>query len=994
MRICRLAMGFPGRGMAEIAILVMFVTIIALAACSSEEEPPPLTPSPVAPLTSTTAQIPTPMPQATAAPTPVSVAIPTPTVKPTATPVPTSTRVPMATPTPEPTATPTPRPTLRPGERLSLRQYAARFANGPGAIYIGDLSQLVGAAPRTISGLPDTDLGNSEGNVPVSALEDHLWLYESDYYQSLIEKANLTTPTELTSSGESIKIQHACLNRALLQCKIIEQYWAPNLEARTNGQLVLNVSSLSEMGVAGPDVLQLVADGTLSMANVYTGYVAGTLPAIDVQSLWGIYPDWERAYYSLIDMQPQLEIMVAQETDGGIIVNHNWYFGNDQFFFSKRPLRTPEDFKGLKTRSNSSTSSDWINAMGAEAQFMAFSDMYIALERGILDAVVTSSTLGHGQRLYEVTTYLNGPVKSLLSTNNVVNVDVWNNIPEDLQQIFIEEGAKSEMEQLRLAAIQNVAGVQKNIDAGMELVEFTPEMAEYSLNTAVIGKVIPSWVSRLGSSERGDAVAMFNGHVGPYVGLQIRPDGGVSTFPITKGPHAGPTWVPTVTLKYMEVEALSPWKVYRATPLHQAVINHEPIVAETLLDYGFDVNVISEIRNPNSPRAGVRQGFMPLHGAAGFNSNPAVAALLLDRGANIYSKTTDGATPLHYAAQYNPNPPVAALLLDRGANIYSKTNGGATPLHYAAQYNPNSEMITFLLERGASEEINARDSNGHTALYYAASNTNPAVADLLIDLGLEIDVDTINAAAKWNTNQAVIALLLDRGGDVLTTINGSYPFMGILHNAAAYNPEPGVVEVILDRGANIQATTSTRVLNDKSFFGVTALHVAARGNPEPMVIRLLVERGASIHARDLEDSRYHHPDWDKTPLHYAAAHNPIPQITATLLDLGADIEARNEGGQTPLHLAMRFNPSPDVAEVLLEHNADGNARDQNGSTPLHMAVVQWHSRGPEKAQLVQMLLERGVDTTIKNNEGRTPCRLAQLQDKYTGTPLMERLCGR
>ena len=34
------------------------------------------------------------------------------------------------------------------------------------------------------------------------------------------------------------------------------------------------------------------------MANIYTGYVAGALPAIEVQSLWGIYPDWETMYYS------------------------------------------------------------------------------------------------------------------------------------------------------------------------------------------------------------------------------------------------------------------------------------------------------------------------------------------------------------------------------------------------------------------------------------------------------------------------------------------------------------------------------------------------------------------------------------------------------------------------------------------------------------------------------------------------------------------------
>ena len=470
-----------------------------------------------------------------------------------ATPEPTQ---PPPTTAPEPTAVPTEEPEAMEEEEEpteaameeeeeamegdpALMAYASDNAGGPGAIYVGDINQLVGPAPLTLGGDPDTDLGDSEGNVPLSALQDHTWLYESDYYQSLIERANLATPTELTSSGESITIQHACINRALLPCKIIEQYWAPNLEARTNGQLILEVSSFPELGLAGPDTLQLVSDGTLGMANIYTGYVAGALPAIEVQSLWGIYPDWETMYYSLTDMHPQLEAMVASETAGGIVVNHNWYSGNDQFFFSKKPLRSLEDFEGLKTRSHAAALSDWINGMGAEAQFLAFAEVYTALERGILDAGVTGSTPGHGQRWYEVTDYLNGPLKSLLSTNNIVNADVWDSIPADLQQIFIEEGAKSELEQLRLTSIQNVTGVQKNIDAGMELVEFTPELADYSLNVAVKEHVIPGWLRRLKFPGEGDeAVQMFNDHVGPYVGMMIEADGSVSEASVTKGPHA------------------------------------------------------------------------------------------------------------------------------------------------------------------------------------------------------------------------------------------------------------------------------------------------------------------------------------------------------------------------------------------------------------------------------------------------------------------------
>ena len=183
-------------------------------------------------------------------------------------------------------------------------------------------------------------------------------------------------------------------------------------------------------------------------------------------------------------------------------------------------------------RSHSAALSDWITGMGADAQFVAFSEVYTALERGILDCGVTGSDPAYGQRWYEVTKYMNGPLISLTSTNNVVNGTVWDKLPDDLRKIFIEEGAKSELEQLRLMAIQNEVGTEKNIRAGLELVLFTDELEAQSQAT-VTENVIPGWLRRLGGADK-PAVALFNDKVGPWVGLKINPDGSVSEVPITK----------------------------------------------------------------------------------------------------------------------------------------------------------------------------------------------------------------------------------------------------------------------------------------------------------------------------------------------------------------------------------------------------------------------------------------------------------------------------
>ena len=368
-----------------------------------------------------------------------------------------------------------------------------------------------------------TDLGDDDGQVPLDALEDIKWVFESDYYRQLIETANLTNPTPLTSSGQNIVLQHACINGQLLWWKHLRTYFVPNVQERTEGQVAIKITSFPELDLAGTDTASLLADGTLSMTEIYGGYVGGEFPTLAVQYIWGLWPDHETHYKVLTNIAPDLK-KVYEEALGAQVLMRNWIVGDDQFFFSNKKLENPEDFVGLKTRSRSAELSDWINHMGAAATFIAFTEVYTALERGILDAGVTGANPGLSQRWHEVTTYMNGRLYSFNSTSNVVNGDVWAEIPADIQQILLEEGAKQELEALRLTAIHNVTGITRNIGAGLELVEFGPEVRQLSFRAAR-ESVLPNWLERLGypdySDEGQEVVDLFNNKIGPLLGLII-----------------------------------------------------------------------------------------------------------------------------------------------------------------------------------------------------------------------------------------------------------------------------------------------------------------------------------------------------------------------------------------------------------------------------------------------------------------------------------------
>ena len=534
-------------------------TVLAAIACGQDEsgtepstEPRAEATAPAAPPgvpPTTGAAIP-----ATATPT-AAVTQPDPTLEPTMpAAVPTQPAAPPATvaaPTLGPTEpvpaqpAPTPTPISRPVVSPDLQAYADEHAHGPGAVYAGDATQLLGPPPHQslMFGVPEAIYRQASAAAILgfepAGIPDHLFIYDSDYYRDLIDKANLTNPAELTSAGENIKIQHVCIDRNLPTCALIQTYWAPNLWERTDGQVELSVTSFVELGLAGPDTLSQVADGSLDMVNIFTGYVAGAHPSLEVQSLWGTASDWETSYSALADMAPDIDQMLLDITGGSPVLNRNWFAGSDQWFFSTQPLRSLDDFEGQRIRTHSASMSDFIRGMGGEPVELSVGELYTALQIGAVDAAVTTLLLGVTGSLYEVADHIAGPVIGFGYTNNVINRNVWDGIPADLQQIIIEEGAKTELEALRLAPFQNFIALEAAQDLGLQADPFSDQVQEHIQTVVLPEHVIPGWLRRLdypGSGE--EAVAIYNAKSAPYTGLMIAPDGSLGRIPITKGPRA------------------------------------------------------------------------------------------------------------------------------------------------------------------------------------------------------------------------------------------------------------------------------------------------------------------------------------------------------------------------------------------------------------------------------------------------------------------------
>ena len=337
--------------------------------------------------------------------------------------------------------------------------------------------------------------------------------------------------TPLVTEGEQFEMQMACINRTLVDCGLaIGNYaetedigFVERVKRRTNGQVVFEVSSFPELGIAGPDSLRLIEDGTLDSAQIYSGYVGGDFPIMDMSNLWGLYPT-QAAQLAVIDaIQPKMAEVTAQ--NGGIQVAYMMTAHN--YIFAKPQVDSLEKLQGLKVRSHSTVLSDLLSGMGAEPQFIAFADVYTALERGVIDGAISCGSCGHGLRWYEVADYLVGPIVSVGHSWFSISENRWNQMPKDLQNIILEEGARHAYLNRQLL-FEHFApnAINSNIEQGMKLVEFTDEMQNAQRQSA-IQNVVPGWVDRVGGPT-SEAAVLFNELVAPIVKVEINADGSAS----------------------------------------------------------------------------------------------------------------------------------------------------------------------------------------------------------------------------------------------------------------------------------------------------------------------------------------------------------------------------------------------------------------------------------------------------------------------------------
>lgn len=209
------------------------------------------------------------------------------------------------------------------------------------------------------------------------------------------------------------------------------------------------------------------------------------------------------------------------------------------------------------------------------------------------------------------------------------------------------------------------------------------------------------------------------------------------------------------------------------TLLHEAVRNRNLEVAKKCIEEGMDPNIKNN------------DGLTPLHIAAKSGYVELMEYLINDLTLNV--RTNEGNTAL-YLAILHGHKEASRLLLQHGADIHIKGSDGFLPLHIAARYG----YASLIKDLSDDSIINAPTPTGSTALHLAVSSNQLESVQVLVELKARINVrnnygDTpLHIAVNCNYRDIII-YLIGHGAD--TNIAPKVQFK--LENSDEYDYDVG-----------------------------------------------------------------------------------------------------------------------------------------------------------------------------------------------------------
>lgn len=287
------------------------------------------------------------------------------------------------------------------------------------------------------------------------------------------------------TSGKKIVAKFSHVTATSTPKGMAAQKFADLVKERTNGRVEIQMfpsaqlyGDKDEFEALQANNVQFVAPSAAKLISFDKRFQIGDIPFLFKDN------DGASRFW---DSEGGKKLLKSLESQGMVGLTA-WPNGMRHIMNSKKELKTPEDFKGLKFRTPSGgVLIDIFKALGAGTASIPFSEVYTSLQQKVVDGTIAAFDNIENEKYDEVLKYLTVTNINNLSYVVIVNKQFWNDLPADVRPVIEQCMAEATLYERSLANKLDQESLEK-LQKKIKVYELTPQDRQ-----AFVKAMAPVW---------------------------------------------------------------------------------------------------------------------------------------------------------------------------------------------------------------------------------------------------------------------------------------------------------------------------------------------------------------------------------------------------------------------------------------------------------------------------------------------------------------------
>jgi tripartite ATP-independent transporter DctP family solute receptor len=250
-----------------------------------------------------------------------------------------------------------------------------------------------------------------------------------------------------------------------------QELYANLIMEKTKGKVKVEVYPAGQL-YSDKDMTRALPSGAVDMGTVTNDQWSGLVPSLMSLQLNLFYDDRPH-WWRTMDGEAG-EILKKELEKVGVKLLYWMDYGAVELA-TKFPLRKLENIKGKRMRGYGETSVKYLGLLGSIPTFLGGGEMYMALQRGIIDGVYSGTTSFYDRKIYEVTKYVCIGPHNFSPFLVLINLEKWNQLPADVQKAMIEVAPTAQEWGRKECEKKDIECLELLKQKGMEVNVLSPE---------------------------------------------------------------------------------------------------------------------------------------------------------------------------------------------------------------------------------------------------------------------------------------------------------------------------------------------------------------------------------------------------------------------------------------------------------------------------------------------------------------------------------------